>query len=100
MRKEKDVLKPMRGKSLPLEVETHWTSEQVLAAATKKLKAFNQDMEDGEYVLLYPDGTQIKNIPGTDTAFTIAHYKEAVGKDYQRITLYICTLDAFLSKGK
>ncbi|XP_053272707.1 G2/M phase-specific E3 ubiquitin-protein ligase-like [Pleuronectes platessa] len=50
-------------------------------------------MEDGEYVLLYPDGSQVKNIPGTDTPFTIEKYKEAIGKPYQRLTLYICTLE-------
>ncbi|RXN35813.1 G2 M phase-specific E3 ubiquitin- ligase-like protein [Labeo rohita] len=57
-------------------------------------------MEDGEYVLLYPDGSQIKNIPGTDTPFTIGEYKEAIGKAYQRITLYICTLEDLLSKSQ
>lgn len=51
----------------------------------KKLKDFNKDMEDGEYVLLYPDSSQIKNIPGTDTPFPIGQYKEAIGKAYQRI---------------
>lgn len=38
----------------------HWSSEQLLAAAMTKLKDFNQDMENGEYVLLCPDGSQIK----------------------------------------
>uniref|UniRef100_UPI0037E860EC G2/M phase-specific E3 ubiquitin-protein ligase n=1 Tax=Semicossyphus pulcher TaxID=241346 RepID=UPI0037E860EC len=89
--------KPVRGKCLPIHVEPQWSSEQLLAAAMKKLKDFNQDMEDGEYVLLYPDGSQIQNIPGTDTPFTIEHYKEAIGKPYQRITLYICTLENLLS---
>ncbi|KAM4625025.1 uncharacterized protein ACJ7VT_003510 [Polymixia lowei] len=98
MIKAERALKPVRGLCLNLDVETHWSSEQLLAAATKKLKDFHQDMEDAAYVLLYPDGTPIKNIPGTDTAFTIKHYKDAIGKAYQRITLYICTLKNFLSK--
>nr|XP_055036883.1 G2/M phase-specific E3 ubiquitin-protein ligase-like [Misgurnus anguillicaudatus] len=98
MSKKRNDFKPIRGKNLPLNVEPEWSSEQLLAAAIKKLKDFNQDMEDGEYVLLYPDGSQIKNIPGTDTPFTIGQYKEAIGKAYQRITFYICTLKAFLSK--
>ncbi|XP_073727841.1 G2/M phase-specific E3 ubiquitin-protein ligase [Misgurnus anguillicaudatus] len=98
MSKKRHDFKPIRGKNLPLNVEPEWSSEQLLAAAIKKLKDFNQDMEDGEYVLLYPDGSQIKNIPGTDTPFTIGQYKETIGKAYQRITFYICTLKAFLSK--
>ncbi|RXN36255.1 hypothetical protein ROHU_003095 [Labeo rohita] len=100
MNKTKNGLRPMRGKNLPLHVDPQWSSEQLLAAALKKQKDFNQDMEDGEYVLLYPDGSQIKNIPGTDTPFTIGEYKEAIGKAYQRITLYICTLEDLLSKSK
>ncbi|RXN12008.1 G2 M phase-specific E3 ubiquitin- ligase-like protein [Labeo rohita] len=100
MNKTKNGLRPMRGKNLPLHVDPQWSSEQLLAAALKKQKDFNQDMEDGEYVLLYPDGSQIKNIPGTDTPFTIGEYKEAIGKAYQRITLYICTLEDLLSKSQ
>ncbi|RXN34992.1 G2 M phase-specific E3 ubiquitin- ligase-like protein [Labeo rohita] len=46
------------------------------------------------------DGSQIKNIPGTDTPFTIGEYKEAIGKACQRITLYICTLEDLLSKSQ
>ncbi|KAI2645997.1 G2/M phase-specific E3 ubiquitin-protein ligase [Labeo rohita] len=98
MNKTKNGLKPMRGKNLPPPVDPQCSSEQRLAAALKKQKDFNQDMEDEEYVLLYPDGSQIKNIPGTDTPFTIGEYKEAIGKACQRITLYICTLEDLLSK--
>ncbi|XP_019211544.1 G2/M phase-specific E3 ubiquitin-protein ligase [Oreochromis niloticus] len=98
MNKQKTGMRPIRGKSLPLNVDPSWSSERLLGAAIKKLKDFNQDMKDVEYILLYPDGSQIKNIPGTDTPFTIELYKEAVGKSYQRITLFVCTLEDFLSE--
>ncbi|KAL3977584.1 serine/threonine-protein phosphatase 2A regulatory subunit B' [Sarotherodon galilaeus] len=98
MNKKKTGMRPIRGKSLPLNVDPSWSSEKLLGAAIKKLKDFNQDMKDVEYILLYPDGSQIKNIPGTDTPFTIELYKEAVGKSYQRITLFVCTLEDFLSE--
>ena len=90
-----DSLKPVRGKSLPLEIQPQWSSEQLLAAAIKKLKDFNQDMEDVPHVLLYPDGREVTNIPGTDTPFTVQKYKEAIGKAYQRITLYTCTAEDY-----
>lgn len=60
MSKTKNGFKPMRGRNLPLHVDPQWSSEQFLPAAVKKQKDFNQDMEDGEYVLLYPDGSLIK----------------------------------------
>ncbi|XP_034077849.1 uncharacterized protein LOC117549859 [Gymnodraco acuticeps] len=94
MRRMDGCLKPVRGRSLPLNVEPQWACEELLAAAIKKQKAFNQDLEDGAHVLLYPDARVITNIPGTDTPFTVQMYKEAIGKPYQRITLYICTLEA------
>lgn len=92
MRMKDDTLKQVRGKALPLDIQPQWSSEQVLAAAVKKQKDFNQDMEDCAHVLLYPDAKEVTNIPGTDTLFIVQKYKEAIGKSYQRITLYICTM--------
>ena len=99
MTKAQHTFKQIRRKTLPLDVETDWPSDQLLAAVTKNLRDFNQDMEDGEYVLLYPDGTMVKEIPGTETPFTIERYKEAIGKAYQRITLFVCNIDSYLLKG-
>nr|XP_033966997.1 uncharacterized protein LOC117467468 [Pseudochaenichthys georgianus] len=52
------------------------------------MKTFDRNLHGGPYVLLYPDGTKITNIPGTEVPFTLNKYKEVVGKAYQRITLY------------
>ncbi len=98
MSKAKYGLRRVRGKTVTLHVEPQWSSEQLTAAATTKLKDFSPDVEDGEYVLLYPDGSQIENIPGTDSAFTVECYKKATGKSYQRITVYICPLEGLLSE--
>ena len=55
---------------MPLNVEHQWSTTQILPAALKKQRDFNQNtMDDGEYVLLYPDGSQVQNIPGTDLLF-------------------------------
>lgn len=93
MHKTKHGFKAIRGNTLPLQVEPQWSSEKLLAVAWKKFKYFYQERKDGECVLLYPDGSQVKHIPGTETPFTIEKYKGAIGKAYQRITLYICTLE-------
>ncbi len=95
MRFAGDSLKHVRGKSLPFDIQLHWSSEQLLAVAVKKQIDFNQDIQDVVHVLLYPDGRQVKNIPGTDDPFTVQKYKEAIGKSYQKITLYICTAEDF-----
>ncbi|KAM3623428.1 uncharacterized protein V6R79_011030 [Siganus canaliculatus] len=95
MRLNGGSLKPVRGKSLPLDVQPQWSSEKLLAAAVKKQTDFNQDMQDAVHILLYPDGRQVTNIPGTDEPFTVQKYKDAIGKAYQKITLYICTAEDF-----
>lgn len=89
------VLEPLRGKSILVDVQPQWSSEQLLAAAVKKHKAFNHAMEDCAHVLLYPDAEEVKNIPGTGTPFTLQKYKDAVGKPYQRIKVYICPVEEF-----
>ncbi|MGL4897395.1 MAG: hypothetical protein ACRC31_03060 [Cetobacterium sp.] len=58
--------------------------------AVKKMKDFNKDMEEGPYVLLYPDGSEVIHVPGTQKPFTLKEYKSEIGKPYQRINLFIC----------
>ena len=45
------------------------------------------------YTLLYPDGSEVINMPGSDCKpFVLMKYKEEVGKSYARITLNLCTV--------
>lgn len=47
------------------------------------------------YVLLYPDFSEVYFVPGTKDIFSLSKYKEAIGKDYKRLTFYLCTRDEF-----
>ncbi|XP_040904285.1 G2/M phase-specific E3 ubiquitin-protein ligase-like [Toxotes jaculatrix] len=86
-------LKTVRGMVLPLMVHPEINAEQLRKAAEQKMKDFNKKLQDGPYFLLYPDGTKIANIPGTDKPFTLKAYKEALGKAYQRITvIFLCLI--------
>lgn len=100
MRPKDGVLKPVRGMVLPLVVPPGLGAEQLQKAAEQKMMAFNKHFQSGPYFLLYPDGTKITNIPGTETAFSLKLYKEALGKAYQRITVYLCTVEDFLTDCK
>ncbi|KAK1904309.1 G2/M phase-specific E3 ubiquitin-protein ligase [Dissostichus eleginoides] len=75
-------------------------ADELQRAAEQKMKTFDRNVHGGPYVLLYPDGTKITNIPGTEVPFTLNEYKEAVGKAYQRITLYICTAEDFFTSSQ
>lgn len=59
------------------------------------MKDFNKDLKDGPFLLLYPDGTEVITVPGTQRPFTLEAYKAEVGKPYQRITVFICLKSDF-----
>jgi len=49
-----------------------------------------------EYVLLYPDGSEIIKLPGSTQPFVLEKHREDVGRQHNRITLFICTKSDFL----
>lgn len=82
--------KPVRGKALPLFVDPEVAAPDILKQAVQKMRTFNKDMQEGPYVLLYPDCTEVVHVPGSERPFTLAEYKKELGKQYSRITLFIC----------
>ncbi|TMS07378.1 hypothetical protein E3U43_011471, partial [Larimichthys crocea] len=48
-------LKPLRGKTLPLFTDPEVAAPDLLKQAVQKMTTFNKDMDEGPYVLLYPD---------------------------------------------
>ncbi|KAM9737247.1 zinc finger MYM-type protein 4-like isoform 2-T2 [Menidia menidia] len=97
---QKNCLKPQRGKTISLATNPNVSATPLLSLAVKKMKDFNKDIEDGSFLLLYPDGTEVINIPGTQTPFTLADYKAEIGKSYQRISLFLCLKRDFEEVGK
>ncbi|XP_039457043.1 G2/M phase-specific E3 ubiquitin-protein ligase-like [Oreochromis aureus] len=64
------------------------------------MKDFNKDLKDGPFLLLYPDGTEVITVPGTQRPFTLEAYKAEVGKPYQRINVFICLKSDFEDVGE
>ncbi|KAL6489253.1 hypothetical protein MHYP_G00029940 [Metynnis hypsauchen] len=87
---QKGDLRPQRGKTISLTTDPDISATTLLSQAVKKMKDFNKDVKDGPFLLLYPDGTEVINIPGTQRPFALGAYKAEVGKPYQRITFFIC----------
>ncbi|KAF6734937.1 hypothetical protein FQA47_022285 [Oryzias melastigma] len=100
MEQKAGKLKPVRGTALPLAVNPDLDAAHLRTAALQKLQDFYTNLKIGSFFLLYPDGTEIINIPGTETPFTVRGYKEALGKAYQRITVYICSPEDFMKCSK
>ena len=80
----------VRGKVLPLKINKQSNASEVFEAALEKRKKHDRTFrKDREYKLLYPDGQIVNNLPGIDEPFTLMKYKEDIGKQFARITLYL-----------
>ncbi|KAK1883051.1 G2/M phase-specific E3 ubiquitin-protein ligase [Dissostichus eleginoides] len=96
---QKDIMKPVRGKTLLLILDADTDAAGLHRLAVKKMTDFNSDMDEGPYVLIYPDTSEVINIPGTSTPFNLREYKMEIGKTYNRIALFIC-LESDYDKGE
>lgn len=83
-------LKRCRGKTLPVKVSTTANAHSILEKGVKKHSNHDKKVcEEIQYVLLYPDCSEVINLPGTNEPFVLEKYREDVGKAYNRITLFI-----------
>lgn len=91
---EKDqILKSKRGKRLPLRVSSNASYATLRQQAEEKWKTFHSNLYDESqaYHLLLEDGKKALFLPGSKKEpFTLNRYQEELGKDYKRITLFLC----------
>ena len=91
---QKGELKSKRGKRLPVIVSVNASSKDIIQAAVAKHqnhdRKFYVPKGPDDFTLLYPDGSEVKFIPGTETEFKLCDYKNDLGKSYPRIILFIC----------
>ena len=87
-----DVLKTVWGKRLPLLVPRDATYSLIREKAVAKWSAFDCTFDGNqEYVVTYDDGREAQFMPGgCKDFFSLQQYKQELGKDYKRITLYLC----------
>ena len=89
----------VHGSTLPLRVTPTIGAAELLQKGSEKMVKFNKDLSSGGgFTLLYPDRTEVENLPGSMEAFTQNHYREELGKPYARITLCICNTLAILAR--
>ena len=87
------TLKPLRGKKLALRIPNTATYSLLRSKANEKWKSYNSNLYDDAlcYELLYEGGQKALFLPGSNELFMLNRYHEELGKDYNRITLYLCT---------
>lgn len=89
-------LKRLKGRTLPLLVQTSSNTDDLLNAAVEKhSKHFKQFSKHAEYVLLYPDTSQVCKLPGSLQDFSLSEYKKDLGKAYSKICFYLCSKTDF-----
>ena len=92
---EENMLKPQRGKSLPLRIGRTADGEELLKLAVAKHSKHNANeithSSPLAYKLLHPDGIEVNKLRESDQAFSLQEYKAELGKPYNRITFYPCS---------
>ena len=98
-----ESLKRKHGKRMALKVNKDDPPAVLLQKAIKKWKAYFSNCYDNneDYILLLEDYKEAMFLPGSNMEFfTLERYREELGKDYKRITLFLCTLTDFrMSEG-
>ena len=85
------VVKARRGKTHVnvITVSSSATKEGITQKAIEKHRSFDQTFDETvTWALLYPDFQEIQWIPGTRQPFILSYYKQAIGKDYKRLTFF------------
>lgn len=86
-------LKPSKGKRIALKVLTTDKAITIRIKAEQKWKDYHPELYDQDlyYKLVYESGIEITTLPGTSEPFNLHKYKEEIGKDYKRMTFYLCS---------
>ena len=86
-------IKTVWGKRLPISICRNATYAQILQKGVEKWKVFDRNFNSEEkYVLLYDDGSCAQFMPGSfKFFFELEKYKTELGKEFKKITLYLCT---------
>ena len=97
MRYRDGKLTVTRGRQLPVRVSSNATTEVLLKASVEKhLKHDRTLTSTCDYTLIYPDGSEVKTMPGSQEPFVLSSYKDEIGKSYSRLSLNITTKTEFL----
>ena len=90
-------LKRCRGKTLPVKVLPSAKKREILEKAVRKHANHDNNIHgELEHVLLNVNGKEITNLPGTEKEFVLSEYKEDIGKNYNRLTLFIALKSAYM----
>ena len=98
MKFEDDKFKKCRGRTLPVKVPVTADRKTILERSVRKHANHFKDVHENlEYTLIYPDNSEIVHLPGTTEQFVLNKYREDVGRNYNRITIFIATKTDYIN---
>eukprot|EP00794_Sanderia_malayensis_P013127 gene13127-14477_t len=91
-------LRIVRDSCLPLKVSPSVGATELLTKARDKIVRFNRNVFAARELvkLIYPDRTEVANLPGSIEPFILQWYKEELGKPYSRIYFYLTKTSDFI----
>ena len=84
------AFKQKRGMQACIIVPPEVTPNVILDAAVTKHVPLQHIQDGTEHVLMYPGGRLVETLLGLDEPFTLAKYKDDLGKPYRQIVLFHC----------
>ena len=94
MRLSGQDLTPVWDKRLPIQVLKTAGCARILNQGIEKSMGFDGKFDGEKDDLLYEDGSHTLSLPGQDD-FELDKYKCELGRDYTRITMFLCTAADF-----
>ena len=89
-------LKKVKGRTIPVLFDENDDAKTLLKKSVDKhLRHHKQFDKDEMYVILYQDMTLVKDLPGTNTQFTLGAYKRDLLMPYSKIYFWLCSTEDF-----
>lgn len=89
-------LKCKLGRTIPVLFNESDDAKTLLQKSVDKYKRHYKQFDNGDiYIILYQDMTQVKNLPGSNTPFTLGVYKRDLLKPYSKIFFSLCSMEDF-----
>jgi hypothetical protein len=89
-------LKKLKGRTIPVLFNESDDAKTLLQKSVDKHKRHYKQFDNGDiYIILYRDMTQVKNLPGSNTPFTLGVYKRDLLKPYSKIFFWLCSIGIF-----
>ena len=97
MRYVNGTLKFCRGRNLPVTVPSSASRDDILTKAVTKHANHDKNLirDDLRYTLLYPDGTEVKTLPGSSDCFILHKFLFAAPFSYLQHLFYLQQLFLF-----